>query len=56
MISALARSRRSIGDSSKKIWAIALDPGAAVRATVYSTIPAVIVAYGFYFFAPGFMN
>lgn len=36
--------------------AIALDPGAAVRATVYSTIPAVIVAYGFYFFAPGFMN
>ncbi|MFT6683917.1 MAG: hypothetical protein ACJAQV_001081, partial [Loktanella salsilacus] len=28
----------------------------AVRATVYSTIPAVIVAYGFYFFAPGFMN
>ena len=36
--------------------AIALNPRAAVWATLYSTIPAVIVAYGFYFFAPGFMN
>lgn len=36
--------------------AIALEPRAAVLATLYSTIPAVIMAYGFYFFAPGFMN
>jgi hypothetical protein len=32
--------------------AIALNPKAAVMATVYSTVPAVILAYGFYFFAP----
>ena len=36
--------------------AIALNPRAAVIATVYSAVPAVIVAYGFYFFAPGFLN
>ncbi len=36
--------------------AIALDPAAAVRATLYSAVPAVIVAYGFYWIAPGFMN
>lgn len=36
--------------------AIALNPKAAIWATVYSTIPALIAAYGFYFFAPGFMN
>lgn len=36
--------------------AIALNPKAAVWATLYSTIPALIVAYGFYFLAPGFMN
>jgi len=36
--------------------AIALDPRAAVLATLYSTIPALIVAYAFYFLAPGFMN
>ena len=36
--------------------AIALNPRAAVVATAYSSIPAVIVAYGFYFLAPGFMN
>ena len=36
--------------------AIALDPRAAFWATIYSTIPAMIMAYGFYFFAPGFMN
>jgi len=36
--------------------AIALNPRAAVLATAYSSIPAVIVAYGFYFLAPGFMN
>ena len=36
--------------------AIALNPRAAVVSTGYSTIPALIVAYGFYFLAPGFMN
>ncbi len=36
--------------------AIALNPRAAVLATVYSAIPALIVAYGFYFLAPGFMS
>jgi hypothetical protein len=36
--------------------AIALNPKAAVMATAYSAVPAVIVAYGFYFFAPGFLN
>ncbi len=36
--------------------AIALNPKAAVLATAYSSVPAIIVAYGFYFLAPGFMN
>lgn len=36
--------------------AIALTPRAAVVATVYSAVPALIVSYGFYFLAPGFMN
>jgi len=36
--------------------AIALNPKAAFWATIYSTIPALIMAYGFYFFAPNFMN
>lgn len=36
--------------------AIALNPSAAFWATIYSTVPAMIMAYGFYFFAPGFMN
>lgn len=36
--------------------AIALNPKAAIWATLYSTIPALILAYGFHFFAPGFMN
>ncbi|QQA43336.1 putative manganese transporter [Pelagovum pacificum] len=36
--------------------AIALNPKAAFWATFYSAIPAVIVAYGFHVFAPGFMN
>ncbi len=35
--------------------AIALNPRAAVIATAYSTIPALIVAYGFYYFAPNFL-
>ncbi len=36
--------------------AIALNPRAAVLATLYSAVPALIVAYGFYFLAPGFMS
>ncbi|NHX27219.1 hypothetical protein HA397_24940, partial [Escherichia coli] len=36
--------------------AIALSPRAAMLATAYSAIPALIVAYGFYFLAPGFLN
>ncbi|WP_377512041.1 putative manganese transporter [Octadecabacter sp. R77987] len=36
--------------------AIALNPKAAIWATLYSAVPALIVAYGFYFLAPGFMN
>lgn len=36
--------------------AIALNPKAAVMATVYSTVPAMIMAYGFYFFAPNAFN
>lgn len=36
--------------------AIALNPRAAIVATLYSAVPALIVAYAFYFFAPGFMN
>ena len=36
--------------------AIALNPRAAVVATDYSAIPTLIVAYGFYFLAPGFIN
>jgi Putative, 10TM heavy-metal exporter len=36
--------------------AIALNPKVAMMATLYSAFPAVLVAYGFYFFAPGFMN
>ena len=36
--------------------AIALNPRAAVVATLYSAVPALVVAYGFYLLAPGFMN
>jgi len=36
--------------------AIAINPRAAVLATIYSAVPAVLVAYGFFLFAPGFMN
>ncbi|TCP41284.1 putative manganese transporter [Rhodovulum marinum] len=36
--------------------AIAINPRAALLATAYSTVPALIVAYGFHLFAPGFMN
>jgi len=36
--------------------AIALNPKAAIVATLYSAVPALIVAYAFYFLAPGFLN
>ena len=36
--------------------AIALNPSAAFWGTIYSTVPALLAAYGFYLFAPGFMN
>lgn len=36
--------------------ALAINPKVAVVATIYSAVPAVIVAYAFYFLAPGFMN
>ncbi len=36
--------------------AIALNPKAAVVATIYSAVPAMIVAYTFFFLAPGFVN
>lgn len=36
--------------------AIALTPKAAIMATLWSTIPALFVAYGFHFLAPGFLN
>lgn len=35
--------------------ALALNPRAAMLATVYSAIPALIVAYAFWFFAPDFL-
>ena len=36
--------------------AIALSPRAAFMATLYSALPALIVAYGFYFLAPDVLN
>ncbi len=36
--------------------AIALEPRAAFYATLFSSIPALIVGYGFYLLAPNFMN
>ena len=36
--------------------AIALAPKAAIMGTLWSTLPALIVAYGFHFMAPGFLN
>jgi hypothetical protein len=36
--------------------AIAINSRAAVLATVYSAVPAMIMAYGFFFFAPEFLN
>ncbi len=36
--------------------AIALNPRAALIATIYTSFPALVVGYGFYFLAPNFMN
>ena len=36
--------------------AIAVNPRTAIAATLYSAVPALVVAYGLYFLAPGFMN
>ena len=36
--------------------AIALNPRAALVATVYTTVPALLVAYGLYLLAPGFLD
>ena len=36
--------------------AIALNPRAALIATIYTSFPALIVGYGFHFLAPGFLN
>ncbi|WP_347310546.1 putative manganese transporter [Defluviimonas sp. SAOS-178_SWC] len=53
--SALAANAIS-NDGDALFPAIALAPRAAIMATVFSTIPALIVAYGLYLFAPGFLN
>ena len=53
--SALAANAIS-NDGDALFPAIALAPRAAIMATVFSTIPALIVAYGLSFFAPGFLN
>lgn len=36
--------------------AIALNPVAAILATAFSAVPALLVSYSFFFFAPGFLN
>ena len=36
--------------------AIALNPKAALLATIYTSFPALVLGYAFYFFAPGFLN
>ena len=36
--------------------AIAINPKIAIIATIYSSIPAVIVAYGFYFYIPNYLT
>lgn len=36
--------------------ALAMNPKAAVWATIVSSVPALVVAYGFYLLAPNFMN
>ncbi|SPH17152.1 hypothetical protein DEA8626_00667 [Defluviimonas aquaemixtae] len=53
--SALAANAIS-NDGDALFPAIALAPKAAVMATAFSVIPAIIIAYGLYLFAPGFLN
>jgi hypothetical protein len=53
--SALAANAIS-NDGDALFPAIALAPRAAIMATVFSTLPALVVAYALYFFAPGFLN
>jgi hypothetical protein len=53
--SALAANAIS-NDGDALFPAIALAPQAAIMATAFSTVPALIVAYVLYFFAPGFLN
>ncbi len=53
--SALAANAIS-NDGDALFPAIALAPRAAIMATVFSTVPALIVAYGLHLFAPGFLN
>jgi hypothetical protein len=53
--SALAANAIS-NDGDALFPAIALAPRAAVMATVFSVLPALIIAYGLYGFAPGFLN
>ncbi|MGB3179149.1 MAG: putative manganese transporter [Albidovulum sp.] len=53
--SALAANAIS-NDGDALFPAIALAPRAALMATVFSVIPALVIGYGLYFFAPGFMN
>jgi uncharacterized membrane protein YhdT len=36
--------------------AIAINPKVAIIATLYSSVPAVIVAYGFYFYIPNYLT
>jgi len=36
--------------------AIALNPRAALIATIYTSFPALVIGYAFYFFAPAFLN
>jgi hypothetical protein len=53
--SALAANAIS-NDGDALFPAIALAPQAAIMATVFSTVPALIVAYALHVFAPGFLN
>lgn len=53
--SALAANAIS-NDGDALFPAIALAPRAAIAATAFSVLPALVVAYGFHFLAPGFLN
>lgn len=53
--SALAANAIS-NDGDALFPAIALAPRAAIMATVFSTLPALIIAYGLYFLAPDFLS